>query len=457
MLHKKINDRFMEMFEKGEFDDDFINLELSTFIKNKLHTYQHLHVFNLISCVSKNNVTIDGSDTGTGKTYCALAVAKHFGYIPLIICPKSTISIWKDTCLYFNIKPLDIINYENIRLGNITQKNNPYLEIRDDNFFWKFQDTSKIIVIFDEAHKCKNKSTLNSKLLMSLKNLCKMILLSATLCDNPKNFTVYGYMLNFYNDLKKGKKWIENIIKEQDKNKSNIIYKYLFPEKGSRMTMNEIKDNYPMNQICVDCYNIDNKYVKQIDNSYNLIHGNLKISQAESLIKLNFERQKIEEIKIPIILELMEKYLEHNKSIAIFINFRKSLETIRKYLDKNNITHSYIDGTQTLIERDLNINNFQTNKVRIIVCTIQSGGQSINLHDKIGNNPRVSIISPSFSSIDFLQTLGRIYRVGLKSPTLQIIIFCANTIEKSISDAIKTKINFLDKLTDDDLCTSIFK
>ena len=82
---------------------------------------------------------------------------------------------------------------------------------------------------------------------------------------------------------------------------------------------------------------------------------------------------------------------------------------------------------------------------------IQTGGESISLHDIDGKHPRVSIISPSMSSIELVQVLGRIYRTGVKSPVLQKIVFCDDTYENNICQIIKNKINFLNKLTDDDL------
>ena len=85
----------------------------------------------------------------------------------------------------------------------------------------------------------------------------------------------------------------------------------------------------------------------------------------------------------------------------------------------------------------------QNNKEKIIILTLQSGGQSISLHDKTGHHPRVSIILPSFSSIDLIQALGRIHRSGVKSYCYQNIIFCANTHEENICNKIKNKIKFM--------------
>ena len=43
----------------------------------------------MIKSLHNYNIDIDASDTGTGKTYCALSIAKKLNLKPLIICPKS--------------------------------------------------------------------------------------------------------------------------------------------------------------------------------------------------------------------------------------------------------------------------------------------------------------------------------------------------------------------------------
>jgi superfamily II DNA or RNA helicase len=49
----------------------------------QLLEYQKSHVDKLIKSLNKYNIAIDASDTGTGKTYCALACAKQLGLKPL--------------------------------------------------------------------------------------------------------------------------------------------------------------------------------------------------------------------------------------------------------------------------------------------------------------------------------------------------------------------------------------
>lgn len=98
-----------------------------------------------------------------------------------------------------------------------------------------------------------------------------------------------------------------------------------------------------------------------------------------------------------------------------------------------------------------NIDAFQANTKRVIVCNMAAGGVGISLHDIHGNHERVSIISPSYSAIQFVQALGRIHRAQGKTPCSQYIVYCAGTIEEEIAVKVGEKLGNLDALNDGDM------
>lgn len=91
-----------------------------------------------------------------------------------------------------------------------------------------------------------------------------------------------------------------------------------------------------------------------------------------------------------------------------------------------------------------------------MLSMISAGGVGISLHDQTGDAPRVSIISPGFSAVELRQALGRIHRSGGKSPARQYIVFAGGTIEDSVRNAVRNKLNKLDLLNDGDMSDSIF-
>ena len=283
----------------------------------------------------------------------------------------------------------------------------------------------------------------------------KVLMLSATISDTPKSFHIFGYMLNLYKQMKHAKNWINGKIREDmnsiGKKKYSSINESIYPDKGSRIRIADIKNKFPSNQISADCYNISEKDISIVNEEFEKITHDMTTIKSKNnsgliLGKIIKSRQKIEIIKLDIIVDLINKYLENKYNVVVFVNFNKSIDILTKKFK----TTCTIRGGQTTDERERNINNFQTNKSNLIICNIKSGGVGISLHDLHGR-PRVSLISPSFSSMNLIQALGRISRAGSKSSSQQRIIYCANTVEEVICNRIKEKLQFQSKLNDNDM------
>jgi superfamily II DNA or RNA helicase len=457
-LKEKINKRVLELFDKAHQNNDIQNINIRGDIMQKLLPYQTLHTFNMITALKNNTIVIDGSFTGTGKTYTTAAACAQLKLVPFVICPKSIISTWKNVLKLFGLDYIAVINYDSIRSLKYFDENGervtcPYIKKDNNTFIWDFSshpNRQNIVMIFDEVHKCKNHKSLNGKLLLSCR-LIRTVMLSATLCDKNSEFGVFGMMLGFYKNYKHGKAWIESIIREDKnqygKHKINTLHGYLFPEKGSKMALDDLGDSFPMNQISIDCYNLDPELLKKVNKYYQQISE----ENSNKLAIVTAMRQKIENIKVTIITDLMMDYYEQNRSIVVFVNYTSTYELIANYLTKKKIQYADINGRQDHDERQKNINKFQNNEVRIIVCMIQAGGMAISLHDVSGRFPRVSIISPSYSRIELIQTLGRIFRTGTKSPCLQKIVYCADTCEEDVANILRAKKHTLEKITDEDI------
>ena len=451
-----LEEQLIQILENGDFDNALLNVQLDKNIQNKLLDYQIPHVQNLIGALNKKNIAIDTSDTGCGKTYCSLAVCKQLKLRPIIICPKSIMSTWKKLCKDFEIKPLFICNYETLRKGKYYLNNNfidrincPYIKYERKNYTWNNLNDNNII-IFDEVHFCKCKLTMNGKLLIASRNY-KLLLLSATLIDDISSFEIFTYLLNWCKNLRKTKQYL---IAETNHYKNfNYLTKKLYPDYASRISIKELGDKFPKNNIIIDTYDDDNynfindEYKKIKENYEKLENKEEKINRANILVNISYSRQKIELYKVEIIKDLIDQYLNNKYSIVVFVNFHNTLEILSEIYKTKCVIH----GKQTFEERKQNIDNFQNNKEKLIISNICAGGQSINLHDTNGNHPRVSLIVPSYSSTQLIQALGRINRAGSKSPCTQRIIFCNGTLEESISKKLKQKVNNLESLNDNDL------
>src|SRR5579872_2488313 len=84
-------------------------------MESKLLKYQLPHFYQLEEILQNEKCAIDASDTGTGKTYVAIALAYILGKNPFIICPKSVIPNWISVAKILGVELFGIANYELIK------------------------------------------------------------------------------------------------------------------------------------------------------------------------------------------------------------------------------------------------------------------------------------------------------------------------------------------------------
>jgi superfamily II DNA or RNA helicase len=452
-----------------------IYMPLTDKIKKELLKFQIEHTENLIHILNKNTTALDASETGTGKTYCAIAACAALNMRPIIICPKSIIYNWKRVCKIFGVKPIIIVNYESIRSGKCYNEDDerqvcPYLMYipkkgsTEMYYEWQLDKIKeKVIFIFDEVHKCSSVATLNGKLLYYTKLTEKNILiLSATIADHPEKFKLFFYILNFIDPQHVKEKqmtfnqymmymhsWIMRDAKPMYR-----IYVMLYPDRATRMRIEALGKEFPETQITAIPYSMGKDRELEIERAYKEIADSLDdLRKKETkergniLVKIMRAHQKIELLKVPTFVELTNDYIENGYSVVIFVNFTDSLKKLSKLL----MTDCLIYGDQTGEDREKNIQNFQNNRARVIICNLKAGSLGVSLHDLDGKHPRVSIISPTWSSIDLTQALGRIHRASGKSKSLQRIIYAANTIEEKIADKLQKKLKDMNDLNNGDL------
>jgi len=472
--------------------------ELPKRISDILLKYQTPHVITGANILRIRNRLLDCSDAGTGKTFTTIAICAALGLLPFIISPLSVCSAWTKVLDIFGIKYIGITNYESFqyrkyyKYGSSHKSTFPYMtinekstteidfsdldelkvnndsdeelcftvkpgkHIEDDEYSlytpskrksnplkskdvkitWKLPKNA--VVIFDEAHRCKNVKTINSKILASLAGTdTKIILLSATICDKLENFAMCGYVLKLYDNISNARHWIRmNTMDEKDP--VIKLHKILYPTYACRMKIKELGTAFPSNQILCECFDMDAH--KEIDKLYEIIDENNTFANDQMM----HARMKIEKLKIPTFIEQTNKYIAEGNSVVIFVNFTETLNILSSELK----TSCVVYGEQKKEVREKNVNDFQEDKERIIICNIKSGGVAISLHDIKGNFPRVTLISPDWSAQNIIQCIGRCHRANGKTPVRQRIIFCAKSVEETMCESLKHKISTIATFND---------
>lgn len=438
--------------------------------KKLLFSYQINNTENIIRIVKNNGAVLDSSDTGTGKTYSSVCAIATLKLRPIIVCPKAVMAVWKRVCKIFSVIPFFIVNYETLKYGKYydsegRRKKCPFVKFHKDEKTYEWNKLpSDVIFIFDEAHKCSSLGTYNGQLLLSAKDNSPngIILVSATIADHIETFKIFFYILNF---IEKSQAESQNITFKEylnivDKWVSRApkpllrVHNMLFPNRSTRMSIEVLGDLFPENQISVEPYSMGRTAEVNIQHEYDIITKAMEELKEKSLkdksnilVKVLRAQQKIELLKIPTFVELANEYMSQGFSVVIFVNFTQTLKSLADLL----FTKCLIYGEQSDIERQFNIEEFQQDRQRVIICNIKAGGVGISMHDINGRFKRVSLISPCWSAIDLTQALGRIHRAGAKSKALQRIIYCDNTIETNMADKLRIKLSNLQTLNNGDL------
>lgn len=427
-------------------------------IIDKLLYFQVDSVKRIIAALQIHGMAIDGSDLGSGKTYSAVATAKFLNLKPAIIAPKAVIPSWRRVLRYFDVNPSMVINYEMVRTGRT-----PYgkWDEKEKNFLWNIPQDS--VFMFDEGQKCKNSDTKNCKIAISAMNQgFKVMGISATMAVDPTEMYFAGQLAKLHRGGGDFYSWMirSGVVKTPHgffyrggRGVLARINSQIYPAHGSRIKIADIPD-YPECQIDAEAYDCgdNSKKIKAVYDHMldELAHiesdGSLTKMQrqAEGLAAQMKARRDAETLKIPAICEMVEEYKEAGRSVVVFTNFRDTVQAFKEALQ----IECVVQGGQKDDEREQHIQDFQSDRQRVIVVNIQSGGAGLSLHDLNGKYPRIAIICPSWSAVDLKQATGRIWRAGAKSKAMQIVFYAAGTIEEEICEKVREKLKNLDSLND---------
>jgi len=433
-----------------------------------LRPWQVGAVGKVVSSLKKWGAAVDGSDVGIGKTYTACGVARELDMDILVVCPKAVKESWKRVIKnHFKMwgKCAGIINYEALRMGKSDSVIASYVKRRDTRrkeFVWKLPKNT--LIVWDEAQKLKNAKTKNSETCMAaLKSGYKMLFCSATMATNPLELRTVGQCIQLFKSSKQYYEWAyaHGVVRGRfgmeftgDKKALSKLSNDIFNNRGVRLNRDTIP-NFPESQITAECYEMDKEDQDKINKAYDEMQ--LELLKIERLLKKDKgqtqmvailrARQKVEMFKVPLIIEMAEEGIENGMSIAIFCNFTETINALSNRLN----TKCIVNGIVKDKDRQQAIDDFQSDKSRIILVNIAAGGAGLNLHDLNGNFPRLALICPSYSAVLMRQSTGRVWRDSAKTKSIQKIVFVANTVEEQVCNSVNQKLSNLDLLNDGDL------
>jgi superfamily II DNA or RNA helicase len=437
-------------------------------MKAKPYDWQIPHIEHLIDAFTKHPYLLDASDTGTGKTFTSLFVCKALEISPFVVAPKIVLSPWREAAEEVGVELLDVVNIEKLKakkhdalhkLPSTGTKKRPITN-------WKWNLPKGTLVIWDEVQNAGGLDTQNARALFALRKAgLPCLALSATVADDPMRLKALGYLLGLHgytdyrafcirhgcvrNPFAGGFALMFTKSQMAQEVAMSKIHRMIFPEKGGRLRI-EALDTFPDNRIIADAYDLpDHKEVQAI---YTELEDQLESGDTDEIpiVAQLRARQRVELMKSVLFTQLTLDALEEGKSVAVFVNFKATMNAIEEQLKKAGVPCGRIEGGQTEVRRNAVRQNFQLNSLHVILIMIQAGGIGISLHDLHGR-PRESIISPPYSAKELKQALGRIHRAGSKSKAIQKIVFVAGTIEERACQSVRRKLANLSTLNDGDI------
>jgi len=441
--------------------------------------YQRKSFEDFYEAFVTKNVAVNASDLGTGKTYVTSNLLAHFRESPqLIICPLSVVPTWKKVLKLFGAEA-DVVNYEKARMEKFGYGAWSYFD-RGEKTYKRWTWGSEVDTIcWDEVHRCGGDLTENSLLLRAAKRQGKRILmLSGTLAESPLKLKAIGYALDLYGPGQVSKDFRSFLFtngcvptpfgikftgrgfpginpEERQKSVMSRIRGWIFPEYGTRLTVEDIGAEFPESQISAELYQTADDG-REINRLYSELAAEVERWRNKSatdrnpehpLTKRLRERELIELLKVGIFEDLATDALAEGHSVVIFVSFIPTLRALAERFPEAEIFY----GDCSDRERQSALANFQSGDSNTILVQIDCGGTGVDLHDLVGGHPRYVLLSPGYSAVNLRQALRRVQRIGAKTKSIQRVVCVAGTVEEDVAKAIQRKSGNLDALNDEDL------
>lgn len=429
--------------------------------------------------LSERGFALDASDTGIGKTFTAIATALEFetaeGGIPKIavICRARAVTKWKAALAEFGVVPEFVMSWEKARNG----RNEHFIPIRNRlgrvrAFNLVMPDPA--ILVVDEIHAGGGLKSQNAELVIAARRNPNVLVLglSATPADSPLKMRALGFCTGMHRLDNDFWNWCRRngcvrspfgglYFRKGDRDRVlGDIHRQLFegPAKwGVRLRKKELMDagSFPASETFVERWDVEpvapkwlTPYLEAVDDDEQADMDRHDHNPHAGILAIR-DRQRAELYKVPALVEEIEDRVEEGEWVTVFIQFTRTIQAISERLRK--INHGVLDGKSSRVNQERAVNDFQSGKTQVLVCQVDAGSESIDLHDTDGARPRHVIVFPTYKAVTLIQVLGRAVRSGAKSPVVQRIVYSSTGIEAKIANAIERRLENLSLLTDGEL------
>lgn len=159
--------------------------------------------------------------------------------------------------------------------------------------------------------------------------------------------------------------------------------------------------------------------------------------------------------KVDAIMEDIENGDFGNDSVVIFAVSRQLIELLSAHMEKKNIPHSIITGTQSAAQKNYAIEDFQSGRTKYCLATVAAAGTGITL-----TAARTAVfLQRPWSNIHNQQAEARVRRLGseMHESILYIDYITRDTIESKVFYALDVKNQNLQEILRDNEIMELIK
>jgi len=409
-------------------------------------------------------------EMGTGKTVMSIShLLLHPEKRPvLVICPLSSKYVWKNHIKDWAKKDACILDSKT----KVTPNAQWYV-IHYDALFKRYTELEKIkfgCIIVDECHRIKNYGAKRSRYSFELiwKNTQSVLFLSGTPIKRYPDdiwqisMTVAPHVFHSwypnatFNKTKfdsyfcgkttvvYGRKRIPKYCPAHQSELGDLLRRFVMIRRLKKDVLTQLPEK-TRTWIVVD--NVNKEY-KELENNLLERIKTESTSRNIDLTKVKFSKMSMEfkEMsqlrqlafidKIPYIIDHINSILDNDESVVVFTMFHASTDILVSKLKELNIECAVIDGRVNAEKRNDIIQSFKDKKVNVLIGSIPTIGESIDLT----NSSSALVAELDWTPVNMLQAEDRLHRITQKENVNIYYYITKGTIEEHIMNIIKSKL-----------------
>ena len=435
-----------------------------------------------------HNSFLLGDEMGLGKTKVAIDLAcirkvKNEVKRVLVVCGVNSLKYnWVEEIKKQSNEKCWILGWKKKRngkykIGSSTDKLNDLINLdesylfaitniesfRNPNFTIEVKkqcEKNKIdMIIFDEAHCCKNPSAIQTKGLLKCKAKYNVAMSGTFILNKPLDLFVplkwTGYYSNSYYFFKntftvvdcwnniigfKNTDILRNMLNDCMIRRTKEEVKLSLPEKTY---INELIEMTPNQEEIYDSVILNlRENIDKIKLSKNPLMEMLRARQATGWTGLLSSTIK-ESAKMDRLVELVDEIQQNGKKCLVFSNWAEMIEIAKEKLSE--FSPAIYTGQYDELFLEQEKSRFKTDdKCKVICGTIGKMGTGLTLTEA---NYVIFLDEPWSMAIKD-QASDRVHRIGQINPVTIITLICKNTMDEKVSQLIEKKGAMTDFLID---------